>query len=75
MIARKHKLFVEKGEDAIAEIQKIHKRHRELLKESENEFPLSSAQAADLRTNLRDHILKISGAEKQAVDLMQNAIV
>lgn len=75
LIDRKHKLFVEKGEAAVPEIKKINKRHQEILKESEIQFPLSNSQAADLRSNLRDHILKISATEKQAVDLLQSAIV
>ena len=75
LIARKHKLFIEKGEAALPEIKKINQGHKELLKESEASFPLSSSQAADLRANLRDQILKISATEKQAVDLLQNAIV
>ena len=75
LIGRKHKLFFEKGEAALPEIKKINQRHRELLKEAETDFPLSDSQAADLRANLRDHILQISATEKQAVDLLQSAIV
>lgn len=75
LIARKHKLFMEKGEAALPEIKTINQRHRELLKRSETEFSLSQTEATDLRANLRDHILKISATEKQAVDLLQSAIV
>jgi hypothetical protein len=75
LIDRKHKLFIEKGEAAVPEIKKINQRHQELLKESEAGFPLSTSQAADLRANLRDHILRISALEKQAIDLLQSAIV
>ena len=75
LIARKHKLFIEKGEAALPEIKKINLRHQGLLKEAETGFPLSDSQAADLRAHLRDHILKISATEKQAVDLLQRAIL
>lgn len=75
LIARKHQLFIEKGEAALPEIKKINERHRELLKQAETEFSLSQTQAADLRANLRDRILKISATEKQAVDMLQTAIV
>lgn len=75
LINRKHKLFIEKGEAALAEIKEINQRHRELLKEAESDFPLSGSQAADLRATLRDHILSISTTEKQAVDLLQSTIV
>jgi len=68
-------LFVEKGEGALPELKKINLRLRELLKESETDFPLSTAQAAEMRANLRDIVLAISACEQTAVDLMQNAIV
>ena len=53
----------------------INARLNELLSESETDFPLSNAQAADLRTNLRDILLKISAVEQQAVNLLQSAIL
>lgn len=73
LISRKHKLFIEKGEAALPEIKKINQR--QLFKEAETDFPLCNSQAADLRANLRDHILQIGATEKQAVDLLQSAIV
>lgn len=75
LIQRKHDLFMTRGEAALPEIKQINKRHQQLLKDSEKDFPLSAAEAADLRATWRDHILKISAAEKQAVDLLQSAIV
>ena len=75
LIQRKHKLFVEKGESALPEIKKINTRLNELLKQSESNLPLSNAQAADLRANLREILLKIKTREEQAVDLLQRAIV
>jgi hypothetical protein len=45
------------------------------LKESETDFPLSKAQAAKFRANLGEIILKISAVEKEAVELLQSAIV
>jgi hypothetical protein len=75
LIRKKHALFVEKGESALPEIRKIHTRLNELLKQSESNFPLSNAQAADLRANLRDILLKIKTMEEQAVDLLQRAIL
>ena len=75
LIQKKHDLFVERGEGALPEIKKINVRLRELLKESETDFAVSNAQAAELRANLRDIVLEISACEQTAVDLMQNAIV
>ena len=75
LIRKKHDLFIDKGETALPEIKKMNARLRELLKGSEADFPLSNAQAAEFRANLRDILLKISAVEQQAVDLLQNAIV
>lgn len=75
LIQKKHELFIEKGEDAFPEIKQINARLNELLLQSEKDFPLSNAQAADLRANWRDILLKISGVERQAVELLQSAIV
>jgi butirosin biosynthesis protein H-like len=75
LIQKKHDLFIEKGESASPEIRKMNSRLRELLKESETDFPLSNVQAAELRANLRDIVLQITAVEQAAVDLMQSAIV
>jgi len=75
LILKKHDLFVERGESAVPEIKKINSRLNELLAQSESNFPLSNAQAAELRANLRDLLLKIKTVEEQAVDLLQRAIV
>lgn len=75
LIRRRKSLFVERGEAALPEIKKINTRLRELLKASETDFPLSQSQAAALRANLRELVLKISTMEQKAVDLLQSAIV
>lgn len=75
LIQKKHELFINKGESALDDIRKINSRLNELLEESKTDFPLSDAQAAEFRANLRDVLLKISAIEQQAVDLLQNAIV
>lgn len=75
LIQKKHNLFIKKGETASPEIKQINARLNELLEQSKTDFPLSNAQAAEFRANLRDILLKISAVEQQAVDLLQNAIV
>ena len=75
LIQKKHDLFIDKGETALPEIKQINARLNELLEQSKTDFPLSNAQAAELRANLRDILLKISAVEQTAVDLLQNAIV
>lgn len=75
LIQKKHDLFIQEGDTALPQIKKMNARLRELLQNSETDFPLSSAQAAELRANLRDILLKISAVEQKAVELLQNAIV
>jgi len=75
LIQKKHDLFINKGDAALPEIKQINSRLNELLSQSENNFPLSNAQAADLRANLRDILLKIKAVEQGAVELLQGAIV
>lgn len=75
LIQKRHDLFIDKGEAALPEIKQINARLHERLAQSESNFPLSHDQAADLRTNLRDVLMKIKVMEEQAVDLLQRAIV
>jgi hypothetical protein len=75
LIQRKHDLFIKNGESALPEIKQINSRLNELLSQSEKDFPLSNAKAASLRANLRDILLKISAVERQAIDLLQSAIL
>lgn len=75
LIEKKHDLFINQGEIGLPEIKHINVRLNELLKQSETDFPLSNSQVSELRTNLRDLLLKISAVEQIAVDLLQNAIV
>ncbi len=75
LIQRRHDLFIRDGDAALPEIKEINSRLNELLSQSETDFPLSDTQAADLRANLRDILLKIKAVEQQAVDLLQSAVV
>ncbi|HEX6033105.1 MAG TPA: DUF4872 domain-containing protein, partial [Anaerolineales bacterium] len=75
LIQKKHDLFVEKGESALPEIKQINKSLNDLLAQSENDFPLSNTQAADLRANLQEILLQIKTVEQKAVDLLQRAIL
>jgi hypothetical protein len=75
LIQKKHDLFISKGEAALPEIKQINSRLNELLSQSEKDFPLSNAEAASLRANLREILLKISAVEREGIDLLQSAIV
>jgi len=75
LIQRKYDLFIKDGDKALPEIRKSNTRLFELLKESETDFPLSQAEAADFRANLRDVLLNISEVEQRAIDMLQSAIL
>jgi hypothetical protein len=75
LIQEKHDLFIETGETALPEIKQINSKLNELLAHSETDFPLSNAEAAELRANLRDFVLKIGAVERRAIDLLQSAIL
>jgi hypothetical protein len=75
LIQKKYDLFIKEGDKALPEIKQINARLWELMKESETDFPLSQAEAADFRANLRDILLDISEIEQGAVDQLQNAVL
>jgi hypothetical protein len=75
LIQKKHELFTGMGEAALPEIKHINAKLNELLAQSEGDFPLSRAEAASFRANLREILLKISIVERQAIDLLQSAIL
>jgi len=75
LIQKKHNLFIKNGDAALPDIRKINSRLNELLSQSETEFPLSTPQAAEFRANLWDILLRISAMERQAIDLLQSAIL
>jgi hypothetical protein len=75
LIQRKYDLFIKNGESALQEIKQINSQLTELLLQSEKDFPLSNAEAASLRANLRDILLKISATEREGIDLLQSALL
>lgn len=75
LIQRKQDLFINTGEAALPEIKQINARLNNLLGRSENDFPLSNAQAADMRANLHDILLNIKSVETVAVELLQRAVL
>jgi hypothetical protein len=75
LIQKKHDLFIYNGEAALPEIKQINSRLNEILTQSEKDFQLSNTEAASLRANLHDILLKISAVERQAIDILQSAIL
>lgn len=71
LLLQKHKLFVEHGEDARDEIEKVNVRLKKIEAEITKKFPMTLSQTTEFRTELREHVLGIAETEKQAIDLLQ----
>lgn len=74
LLLRKHQSFVENGDDALKEIREINARLKKIGMDMAKNFPLTPSQTADLRTSLRQHVLGILDAEKNAIELLQNGM-
>ncbi len=75
LMLKKHDLFWEKGDGASNEIKKIHARLKAIRTMMEKGFPLSDAEALALKQNLREHILRIHDAEKEAITALEKAFL
>jgi hypothetical protein len=71
---RKHHLYVHKGQEALDEIRAINTRLLEIKAQMADSFPLSASEAATMRENMREHVLKIHDIELQAVTALQTAM-
>jgi len=67
-------LFREQGAASLPERQKISARLEAIRESMVTDFPLTDAEAATLRENIRDHVLKIHDAEKEAILALETAI-
>lgn len=74
LLLKKQRLFVENGEEAVDEIAGVNKLLRKLEADMAKDFPLTPAQAASLRAELREHVLGISETEKKAIELLQGSM-
>ena len=75
LMLKKRDLFWEKGDGATNEIKKIHVRLKAIRKIMEKDFPLSDVEALALKQNLREHILRIHDAEKEAITKLEKAFL
>ena len=74
LLLRRRKPFVEKGGQALAEINKINARLDTIRDDMEKVFPLTAGEAARLREQVRDSVLKVGELEKAAYDSLQTAM-
>jgi hypothetical protein len=71
LLQRRHDVFRTQGSAALAEIEAINGRLAAIKQTVAQEFPLSSAETAVLRQNIRAHVLTIHDIEKEAITTLQ----
>ena len=74
LLTRRGRLFVEQGGAALKERQSLNTQLDDLGEAVSDSFPLTDAQAAELRRQMSTVVLKIHDIEYQAVETMQAAI-
>lgn len=74
LMLEKHHLFLQEGNQILSKIREINERLTEIKQLASDDFPLSDAEAADLRTNLRDRVLKIRDIEEDAISELSRVI-
>jgi hypothetical protein len=75
LLLRRRQLFVQKGGKALAEIKKINARLDSIRADMAKTFPLTAGEAAALRAQIRDSVLKVGELEKTAYETLQAAMV
>ena len=75
LMLRKHRLFLEKGGQALAAIRQINTRLNEIKNEVASDFSLNEAEIVAMRENLQAHVLKIHDLEQEAIQMLQEAMV
>ncbi len=74
LLLRRRKLFVEKGGQALAEIKPINARLDSIRDALNKAFPLTAGEAAALREQVRESVLKVGELEKAAYESLQAAM-
>ena len=74
LLARRHRLFIERGDDALEEILTIGEEFNLLRTRASGQFSLSAEEAAALRQRMSDQVLAIREIEAEAVEAMRGAM-
>ena len=70
----KHQLFLNKGNAVLQDIHQMNERLDEIKHQVSEQFPLNSAEAADLNASVRDKVLEIHDIEIKAIKDLQKAM-
>jgi hypothetical protein len=71
---RSYDLFLKEGNVSLQERQQIGERLDAIKAEVASNFPLTDAEAAAMRAELREHVLRLRDAEITAVTALAEAI-
>ena len=74
LLERSYHLFLDQGGASLDERQQIRARLTELEQQAAADFPLSGAQAADLRAELATLVLELHDVEKVAISALVDAM-
>jgi hypothetical protein len=74
LMGNKHRLFLEQGGAALAEIEASNGRLKEIRQTMIDDFPLGAAVVADLRERLAEQVMAVHAAEQVAVSALRGAI-
>ena len=74
LMEREHSLFLQQGNDSLAERQQIHARMEAIKEEAAANFPLNDREITDLTGSIAAHVLKIHDIEQTAVTALQQAM-
>jgi len=67
LMLEKHHLFLDQGNESLPMVRDINDRLADIKTLVSDDFPMSDAEVADLRENLRDQVLRIHDIEDDAV--------
>lgn len=73
LMERRHRIFLEQGGEALAEMRQIDSRLSE-IRASMDDFPMNEAEIVTWRDELASHLLTIHDAEAKAVEALSGAI-
>jgi hypothetical protein len=74
LLERKHRLFVERGMDSLPERRKIARRLEAIKGQAAHNFPKAENELVPFFEEIRDRILAVHDAEKEAVEAMQRVV-
>lgn len=70
----RHQLFLNKGNAALKDIRQMNNRLEEIKNQVSEQFPINSAEAAELNASVRDKVLEIHDIEFKAIEDLQKSI-